>query len=197
MKKTNSQIELIKSSESEPLIVETNTVSFKRKFPKYHSNNFKMKHHRILIFSSIFVLLLFIHLILFSNVKIYNKREVIGWSKNTSRDIAEYILPNENTTLIDSTVCITDDPLLLLIVVCSSAENYEARQTIRETWGNTSQFNYQLFDKFHGSHNGSFLNVDDGNWRDYAEVSKQFTLLQCILLTMLYNQFTANRYQRF
>ncbi|KAL7046551.1 hypothetical protein ACKWTF_002638 [Chironomus riparius] len=158
------------SSESEPLIVEKST-SLKRRLPKYNSNNnFRIKHHRILIFSSIFVLLLFIHLIIFSNVKMNIKKEVAGWSKNTSRDIADYILPNLNTTLIDSNVChINEDPLLLLIVVCSSADNFDARQTIRETWGNTSQFNYKLFDKFHGSHDASYLSINYQDWKTYSE----------------------------
>lgn len=158
------------SSDSDPLILEKST-SLKRRLPKYNSNNnFRMKHHRILIFSSIFVLLLFIHLIIFSNVKINIKKEVAGWSKNTSRDIADYILPNLNTTLIDSNVChANEDPLLLLIVVCSSADNFDARQTIRATWGNTSQFNYKLFDKFHGSH--SYLSINYQDWKTYSEVS--------------------------
>lgn len=172
------QTDLINQSESEPLIDEAENSPpvvlprhMKRHFPKYNnSNSFRVKRHRILIAATIIVTLLFVHLVIFSNVKVYNKKEVEGWSKNTSRDIAEYILPNENTTLIESAVCQRQDDALLLIVVCSSAENYEARQTIRETWGNISQFNYPLFDKFHGSQNASYLNINDRNWRNYVEV---------------------------
>lgn len=160
------------SSESEPLIVDTqpsNKLSLKRRIPRYH---FRMKHHRILIISSIFIMLLFVHFIIFSNLKINNNNlQVVGWSKNKSRDIADYVLPNENTTLIESNVCNNaENPLLILIIVCSSVHNADARQTIRETWGNVSQFNYPLFDKFHGLHNGSYLNINYNDWRTYAEV---------------------------
>lgn len=139
-----------------------------------NSNNLAMKH-RIFIISSLFAFLLFIQIIISSNFKIYNHNiQVEGWAKNTSRETAEYILPNENTTLIEpTTLCATNtDPIFLLIVVCSSASNFEARQTVRETWGNTSQFNYPLFEKFHGSanNNTSYLNINYKQWKKYAEV---------------------------
>lgn len=144
-------------------------------------NNLAMKH-RILMISSLFAFLLFIQIIISSNFKIYNQNiQVEGWAKNTSRDTTEYILPNENTTLIEpSTLCSpsSSDPIFLLIVVCSSASNFEARQTIRETWGNTSQFNYPLFEKFHGSpttnNNVSYLNINYKQWKKYAEVCALF-----------------------
>lgn len=46
------------------------------------SGNTIAMRHRILIISSLFAFLLFIHLIIFSNVKIYNQNiQVEGWPK--------------------------------------------------------------------------------------------------------------------
>lgn len=129
--------------------------------------------NKVLFIFIIFLVLLSIHILIFNNVKVYNRREVVGWSLNTSRETTDYILPNENTTLIEPpTLCRESDPVFLLIVVCSSANNFEARQTIRETWGNITEFNYAMFDKLHGAYNGSFLNANsrETNWRKYVEV---------------------------
>lgn len=65
--------------------------------------------------------------------------------------------------------------MFLLIVVCSSASNFEHRQTIRETWGNTTQFNYPYFERFHGgASNNSYLNINYKQWKKYAEVRAYF-----------------------
>lgn len=79
-------------------------------------------------------------------------------------------MPEQNTTLIEpSTLCA--EPIFLLIVVCTKASNYDHRQAIRETWGNTSKFNYPFFEKFHGSaNNNSYLNINYRQWKKYAEV---------------------------
>ncbi|XP_055587075.1 uncharacterized protein LOC129739590 [Uranotaenia lowii] len=84
---------------------------------------------------------------------------ISGWSANTSRQTVNYVLPGENTTVIDPfNVCSHEErtgdgsereKVFLLIVVCSSAGNFEARQTIRETWGNVSEFNYSYFARIH------------------------------------------------
>lgn len=51
-----------------------------------------------------------------------------GWNRNTTRYIPVYILPDVNTALIEPTnVCDGDDKLLLLIVVCSSPDNFDRR----------------------------------------------------------------------
>lgn len=151
-------------SEENPLIDEV--------FVRKHSTS-NMKNKALLIFI-VFLVLLSFHILLFNNlnVKVYNRREVSGWSLNTSRATIDYILPNENTTLIDPPTICREDPILLLIVVCSSASNFEARQSIRESWGNTSEFNYAMFEKMHGSHNESFLtpNNREADWRRYVEV---------------------------
>lgn len=77
------------------------------------------------------------------------------------------MLPAENTTIIDPlNVCTTEErtgdgseneKVFLLIVVCSSAKNFEARQTIRETWGNVSEFNYAQFAQMHARLRGEYL----------------------------------------
>lgn len=139
--------------------------------PKRKSTATNMRH-RIFLLTIVFLVLLSIHILIFNNVKMYSRREVAGWSHNTSRDTTEYILPNDNTTLIEPpTLCHELEPIFLLIVVCSSANNFEARQSIRESWGNTTEFNYPLFEKFHGAHNGSFLNINSKQWRKYVEVT--------------------------
>lgn len=54
-----------------------------------------------------------------------------GWDRNTTRDIPYYILPHLNTTLIEpAQICTATDNILVLIVVCSSAENFENRFVI-------------------------------------------------------------------
>jgi hypothetical protein len=152
------------------------------------NNNLAMRHSRILIISSLFAFLLFVHIIIFSNVKIYNQTQVLGWSKNTSRVASDYIFPELNTTLIEpSTICssLSDPPIFLLIVVCSSFSNFEARQAIRTTWGNTTEFNYSLFEKFHGN-NSSYLNINSKQWRKYEEVCEKIKMLTRLKIFLLF-----------
>ncbi|XP_041761764.1 uncharacterized protein LOC121588171 isoform X2 [Anopheles merus] len=92
---------------------------------------------------------------------------IAGWGLNTSRATVDYVLPEENTTLIDPlNVCTTEErsglveesgKVFLLIVVCSSARNFEARQAIRETWGRVREFNYDQFARLHERMRGEYL----------------------------------------
>lgn len=92
---------------------------------------------------------------------------IAGWSANTSRQTVHYVLPAENTTVIDPVnVCtaeertgegLENEKVFLLIVVCSAPRNFEARQTIRETWGNVSGFNYPQFAQLHARLRGEYL----------------------------------------
>lgn len=92
---------------------------------------------------------------------------IAGWSANTSRQTIHYVLPAENTTVIDPlNVCtaeertgdgLENEKVFLLIVVCSAPRNFEARQTIRETWGNVSEFNYPQFAQLHARLRGEYL----------------------------------------
>lgn len=156
----------LSDGEENPLIDEVPVVYRRR---SHQTTNMR---HRVGLIAVICAVLLSIHILIFNNVKIYGRREVEGWSHNRSRETTDYILPNENTTLIEPpTLCREPDPIFLLIIVCSSANNFEARQSIRETWGNTSEFNYPMFERFHGSHNNTFLNINSKHWRKYVEVS--------------------------
>uniref|UniRef100_A0AAG5CYD7 Uncharacterized protein n=1 Tax=Anopheles atroparvus TaxID=41427 RepID=A0AAG5CYD7_ANOAO len=93
--------------------------------------------------------------------------QIAGWGVNTSRQTIDYVLPYENTTLIDPVnVCSTEEragladeseKVFLLIVVCSSAGNFEARETIRQTWGNVREFNYDQFRLLHARLRGKYL----------------------------------------
>ncbi|KAJ0170127.1 hypothetical protein K1T71_014055 [Dendrolimus kikuchii] len=88
-------------------------------------------------------------------IPVYNKANdqipkglVTGWSVHTNRDTKIYVRPNNVTTVIDpKDVCLKDNNLFLLIVVCSSTENFEERRAIRETWG--SYKNYILTSKLY------------------------------------------------
>uniref|UniRef100_A0A1B0CF48 Hexosyltransferase n=3 Tax=Lutzomyia longipalpis TaxID=7200 RepID=A0A1B0CF48_LUTLO len=90
-----------------------------------------------------------------------------GWSYNTSRDTAEYVFPHLNTSLIEPTTFDTENNIFLLIVVCSAANNFYARQSIRETWGNTSEFNYNYLPRIHSNFRGKYLRADLKRWRGY------------------------------
>ncbi|XP_050072169.1 uncharacterized protein LOC126560052 [Anopheles maculipalpis] len=92
---------------------------------------------------------------------------IAGWGLNTSRETIGYVLPYENTTLIDPTnVCNAEErsglveqseKVFLLIVVCSSADNFEARQAIRDTWGKVDRWNYHQFRRLHERLRGKYL----------------------------------------
>lgn len=51
---------------------------------------------------------------------------ISGWDRNTTRDTATYVYPYVNTTLIEP-VNVCNDKLFLLVIICSSAVNYETR----------------------------------------------------------------------
>ena len=143
-----------------------------------------MKSH--IVFCVIISLCIILFIVQYHYLK-GNRREVDGWSLNTSRDPIDYILPHENTTIIEpSNLCKDKSPLFMLIVVCSSVRNFEARQTIRETWGNTTEFNYPYFQKFHAQHNASYLNINSKTWHNYVwEVSLFFCVLNILTFVLL------------
>ncbi|GAB0093876.1 beta-1,3-galactosyltransferase 1 [Sergentomyia squamirostris] len=90
-----------------------------------------------------------------------------GWSYNTSRDTTDYVFPDKNTTLIDPNMADMENGIFLLIVVCSAANNFFARQTIRETWGNSTEFNYPYFPRMHKNFQGKYLEANFKRWREY------------------------------
>lgn len=131
----------------------------------------------------------------------YISANLSGWSKNTSRYVPYYILPNQNTTLIDPIhICGTHKPILLLVIVCSSPINFEKRyfvilyvylgkryvvlyntphlhvyfiyrRAIRETWANTTEFNYPIFHQMHAKLTGKYLNINDNTWKDFIDIN--------------------------
>uniref|UniRef100_A0A182VZX8 ZZ-type domain-containing protein n=1 Tax=Anopheles minimus TaxID=112268 RepID=A0A182VZX8_9DIPT len=104
---------------------------------------------------------------------------IVGWGLNTSRETTDYVLPYENTTVIDPlNVCTNEErsglveeskKVYLLIVVCSSAQNFEARQAIRESWGKTQDFNYNRFQPLHERRRGEYLDPKTTVGRDLKE----------------------------
>lgn len=58
---------------------------------------------------------------------------VQGWETNISRNTRHYVLPDNETTLINiNSLCPPE--LLLVVVVCSAPPNFESRTAIRDTW---------------------------------------------------------------
>lgn len=51
---------------------------------------------------------------------------ISGWDRNTTRDTATYVFPHVNTTIIEP-VNGCSSKRFLLVIVCSSAVNYETR----------------------------------------------------------------------
>ncbi|XP_030388530.1 beta-1,3-galactosyltransferase 1 [Scaptodrosophila lebanonensis] len=88
---------------------------------------------------------------------VQNRRSALpDWTYNTSRDIKDYVLPLEQTALIvPRDFCRAKT--FVIIAVCSGLQNFVQRQTIRETWGNTTEFNYSKFSKLHGHLKGHYL----------------------------------------
>lgn len=127
--------------------------------------------HKYFIISIVFCMFLWIEFLLFIDLRSYDRHEVQGWTPEISREIVDYIKPNEHTTLFSPPLlCKSSAPILLLIIVCSSAKNFKERQIIRETWGNTKRFNYPMFESLHGFHNDNYLNINHKDWSIYVEV---------------------------
>ncbi|XP_046398620.1 beta-1,3-galactosyltransferase 1-like isoform X2 [Ischnura elegans] len=92
--------------------------------------------------------LLMLYLPAYNQVQV-REAPIFGWSLNTTRDLRVYVQPDNETAIIPApnicTLPITQHPgkaekdgdedgLLLLVIVCSAVSNFEARQSIRETW---------------------------------------------------------------
>ena len=72
----------------------------------------------------------------FCALKLIIISDIDEWAQETPRDVSQYILPKENTTIIYpqkllSQECSTMD---FLIMVLSSPNNLERRNAIRHTW---------------------------------------------------------------
>ncbi|EDV56406.1 beta-1,3-galactosyltransferase 1 [Drosophila erecta] len=78
------------------------------------------------------------------------------WTLETSRSIGDYLDLGRNSALtVPKDFC--RNKTFLIIAVCTGVDNFIQRQTIRETWGNTTEFNYPAFVKLHGHLKGHYL----------------------------------------
>ncbi|XP_053952543.1 beta-1,3-galactosyltransferase 1-like [Anastrepha ludens] len=113
------------------------------------------------------VLLLMLYMPLYPNM-LTRQAALLDWGYNTSRNIADYVLAENNTVILEPQhVC--HNKLFLLVVVCSSIQNFAMRQIIRETWGNTTQFNYGMFKKLHRRFQGQYLDPTPERIQYYSE----------------------------
>lgn len=123
--------------------------------------------HRYLI---IILLCLITFLIILNKSLNYDEEPDIGWYPNTSKNLSDYIKTEKNTAIIEPIdICQSDEKVLVIIAVASAPANFERRLAIRETWGNTSYFNYNLIKKLHGESSGKYLEVNISDWEEYIE----------------------------
>lgn len=94
--------------------------------------------------------------------------------RNVSRNVIDYVPPFLNTTLMQpSTLCQEANSTFLVIFVHSAVFNFDKRRIIRETWGNTTLFDYPMFNKMHESLEGKYLEPNIGDWKNYSDSSHQ------------------------
>lgn len=133
----------------------------------------KLILYRLIVF---FVVLFTLKILIFS--KSNDNVVDIKWYPNTSRNTADYILPQQNTALIEPIgICgETDESHLMVIAVQSAPKHFQERLTIRDTWGNTTFFNYHFVKKIHGESKGKYLEANLNDWISYADKVKFFIL---------------------
>lgn len=131
-------------SETLPFIAQNDSKSLKnkknRKYPKTNPNRFydtcskngfnqhtTKKRFLLYIFVGISFIILTHQMTLLSHPsRIYI---VSGWEPNQTRNVSDYIFPEKNTIITDAiNICNKNDGnIFLLIIVSSSAENFDAR----------------------------------------------------------------------
>lgn len=92
----------------------------------YYMNHRRKPKSLYFIYSFIFFVLMYFFIAFYGGSS-NEIPKIAGWNTNTSRDVSDYILPNENTTLIEPTNVCDNEKIFLLIVVCSSADNFDSR----------------------------------------------------------------------
>ncbi|KAJ2939279.1 hypothetical protein O0L34_g13375 [Tuta absoluta] len=102
----------------------------------------------------LFCVLMYIPVYNKADYRIPRKGFVAGWSVHTNRDTKIYVQPNAVTTIYEpKDVCLKtkSNKLLLLVIVCSSTENFDRRSAIRDTWGSYRNYrkNLEVFNKVH------------------------------------------------
>lgn len=97
---------------------------------------------------------------------------VEGWGYNTTRDTSQYILNNNlSAHIFPEHFC--DHDSFLLVMVCSGPSNVEARNAIRETWGDKRNSNNVSLFFLLGETMNSSLQVNFNivqHFRDYCFV---------------------------
>lgn len=121
-----------------------------------------------------------IYILLFIRLNSIGHQEIAGWSSETTRNAPDYIL-SVTSLLQPTSLCRDPEPIFLLIVVCSSPNNSEARQAIRRTWGDTKNFNYPIVERMHKGIDGSFLEASSSEWRKFVEVIESGNRLESLL----------------
>lgn len=126
----------------------------------------RLKFCFILSFIAFFSLL---YVPLFRSVNRHRSVALPGWWSNVSRDLRDFVEPDRNTTLIEPVgICDTRDKIFVLVVVCSAVGNFDARDTIRETWGNVSSFNVPAFRAMHAGLKGAYLEPNRRNFSEFV-----------------------------
>ncbi|XP_016985841.1 beta-1,3-galactosyltransferase 1 [Drosophila rhopaloa] len=96
-----------------------------------------------------------------------------GWEREKPLKISYYLDQKKDTALIEPQgFC--KSKTFLIIAVCSSLDHFAQRQIIRETWGNTKEFNYEAFEKLHYHLKGKYLPIMPSRVRLYAEYLSGF-----------------------
>lgn len=137
-------------------------------------NNLMMRKQskvRLIFIVICLVFFLFLYVPIFQTGTKRRSLSLPGWWSNISRNVENYVFPNRNTTIIEpSYICDSrnSEKVFILIVVCSAAHNFDARDSIRESWGNVSDFNYDKFHKMHEPLKGVFLEPNAKNWEEFT-----------------------------
>ncbi|KAH8284521.1 hypothetical protein KR018_002907, partial [Drosophila ironensis] len=88
------------------------------------------------------------------------------WTLKTSLSIGDYLDAGQ-PLIVPRDFC--RNRTFLVIAVSTGLANFQQRQTIRETWGNTNDFNYPAFVKLHGHLRGRYLPVLPERVKQFAE----------------------------
>lgn len=132
-------------------------------------------------------LIFFWYKLIFNSISNVEDAVDIKWYRNSSRNASDYIFPNENSVIIEpSKVCRSDECDLVIIAVTSAPRNYQQRQAIRATWGNTSYFNYDFVEKIHGKHAGKYLDANLENWLKYSDDVSEHVVWGLISLIIVF-----------
>ncbi|XP_017021462.1 beta-1,3-galactosyltransferase 1-like isoform X2 [Drosophila kikkawai] len=118
------------------------------------------------------------------------------WPKD-ALDLTANISPFEDTALIKPQA-FCGEKTFLLIFVESSVRNFLARQAIRETWGNSSRFNYPDFQKLHGHLKGTYYPPLKSRLQLYSEylTGKDESLRASVRVLFIIGRSRTNEFLR-